>query len=398
LSATVRFSLHYAAFFLTMGAFLPFYGEWLKGRGLSPEWIGLIWAAGTIGRAVCSPFFALWADARPRRRDAILVFAALSLLLFLLHAPARAPVMLLILSFMVSAAFYGQIPMSDSFAMRASARSGMDFGRIRAIGSAFFILANILAGLAYAGFDFGWASFGGFGGEAILIWVLAGASLTLITARLLPAGRRRRPTGGQAAGWRDLIPLLRSPFLLVLLASAGAQSAHGFYYALSAVAWADRGMSGALIGGLWGLGVLAEIGFFFISGRWIFARMGPATLLILGCSASILRWGLTALAPPLWALAPLQLLHAFSFAASYLGFLRYAAAHVPDRQAATAQSINSALSGGLFTALTSAASGYLYQRIGEAGFAAMIIPSAFGLIAAMLLLRVRRLPQHGKMD
>ena len=78
------------------------------------------------------------------------------------------------------------------------------------------------------------------------------------------------------------------------------------------------------------------------------------------------RWPLS---PPLWLLFPLQTLHAFSFGASYLGFLRYAADHAPERLAATAQAVNSALSGGLVLAGATFASGLAYAVLGTAGFA-----------------------------
>ena len=35
-----RFAAYYGAFYLTLGCFLPYFPQWLDGRGLSPEWIG----------------------------------------------------------------------------------------------------------------------------------------------------------------------------------------------------------------------------------------------------------------------------------------------------------------------------------------------------------------------
>ena len=52
-------------------------------------------------------------------------------------------------------------------------------------------------------------------------------------------------------------------------------------------------------------------------------------LMALGGAAAIVRWIALAFAPPLAMLFALQLLHAFSFGASYLGFLRYATAQTP---------------------------------------------------------------------
>jgi PPP family 3-phenylpropionic acid transporter len=112
----------------------------------------------------------------------------------------------------------------------------------------------------------------------------------------------------------------------------------------------------------------------------------------------VVRWGLTALSPPLWALFLLQSLHALTFAATYVGFLRFASEHVPDDHAALAQALNSALSGGLVMAAASAVSGYFYARIGAGGFAVMILPALCGLGAAVLLHRVQGLPRREKID
>ena len=57
----LRFATYYGAFYLMFGAFLPYFPRWLDGRGLSPEWIGWILAAGMIGRTLVSPIGARWA-------------------------------------------------------------------------------------------------------------------------------------------------------------------------------------------------------------------------------------------------------------------------------------------------------------------------------------------------
>lgn len=104
------------------------------------------------------------------------------------------------------------------------------------------------------------------------------------------------------------------------------------------------------------------------------------------------------MSPPLWALFALQSLHAVTFAATYVGFLRFASEHVPDEHAALAQALNSALSGGLVMAAASAVSGYFYARIGAGGFAIMVIPAVCGLAAAVLLHRVQALPRPEKIN
>jgi PPP family 3-phenylpropionic acid transporter len=259
---------------------------------------------------------------------------------------------------------------------------------VRAFGSAAFIVANFAAGFLIDRL----------GHQSILAWLILGAGLLALAAAWLPEGRREPPVGSGRGDLGHLLVLLAGPLGLALLASALVQAGHGFYYAFSATAWSQQGLSGTAIGALWAAGVGVEIAFLWLSGKGLLGRASPAMLLGAGAIGSILRWGLTALSPPLWALFLLQSLHALTFAATYVGFLRFADDHVPEEHAALAQALNSALSGGIIMAAASAASGYFFARIGAGGFAVMIIPAVCGLVAAVFLHRLQGLPGPGKFD
>ena len=379
-SRPARFALFYGAFYLGFGAYLPYMPVWYEARGLSPEMIGAAAAASMAGRVIAAPLGAVLADRMLTRRRAVAAFAAASFLIFLAHVPAREPWLIVALAALAGGAFAGTPPIIDSFAVRESRRRRFAFGPPRAWGSAAFILGNTVCG----------ALIGWLGGEAALYWTLVGAGLGVLAAGLLPEGRRppehvraepSAPPRGPA--------LLRGGLPWAFAASALVQGAHGFYYAFSAVAWTAQGVSTAAVGFLWATGVAAEIVFFAASTR-LLRRWRPEHLLILGAAASVLRWGALAFTPTLWLLFPLQTLHAFSFGASYLGFLRYAADHAPERLAATAQAVNSALSGGLVLAAATYASGFAYAAFGTAGFAAMALPAGIGLICALWLAKSRR--------
>ncbi|PWE17067.1 MFS transporter [Marinicauda salina] len=374
-SPAFRFALFYGAFYLGFGAYLPYMPVWFESRGLSPEMIGAAAAAGMAGRVLAAPLGALWSDRAPRRRDSVIAFAAAALLLLLAFEPARSPWLIVALAGLAGAAVTGVIPLIDAFAMGEARRVGFAFGPARAIGSATFIVGNIGCG----------ALISRLGGEAALAWAAAGAGAALLAAIALPAGRREagapRPSAFSGAS-----ALLGGGLPLAFAASALIQGAHGFYYGFSAVAWRAQGVSGEAVGALWATGVAAEIVFFALSTR-VFRRWSPAGLMALGGAASLARWGLLALSPPLVLLFPLQCLHAFTFAATYLGFLRHASAHAPERFAATAQAINSALSGGLVLAGATLASGIAYGAFGAGGFALMAAPAGVGLGLALVLAR-----------
>jgi len=384
----LRFTAYFGAFYLTLGAFLPYFPVWLEGRGVSAEWIGWIGAAGYAGRFLVSPLGAQWSDRAQYQRTPLFGLALTALVAFAMHLPVSSPWPLLILAFLASASHFGQIPIADAFAMRESRAGQIPFGPVRALGSAAFILANFAVG----------AILDLTGPESVMIFVATGAVFIALTALTLPKGVTAGAQTGPAIDWVQLARMIRGPFGWALLASACIQGAHGFYYYFSAIAWREQGFSQFTIGSLWATGVMIEIAFLWWSGKGILGRLSPAQLLGLGAIGSIARWGLTALAPPLPLLFCLQLLHALTYAATYIGFLRFAVENTPERYTATVQAGNSALSGGLVMALASAASGYFYAWAGIGGFAIMLVPSTVGLIAAIALHRVSSLPQGGKID
>jgi len=385
---TLRFSAYFGAFYLTLGAFLPYFPVWLEGRGISAEWIGWIGAAGYAGRFLISPIAARWSDKARLQRHPISAMALTTMVAFAMHLPTSSPWPLLVLAFFASACFFGQVPLVDAFAMRESQAGKIPFGPVRAFGSAVFVIANFIVG----------ALLDLTGSESVIVFVATGAVFVSITAFTLPEGEPADAEAGRKIDWVQFGRLVRGPLGWALLASACIQGAHGFYYYFSTLAWEAQGHSKFVIGSLWATGVMIEIAFLWWSGKGVLGRMSPAQLLGLGALGSLVRWGLTALGPPLPFLFMLQLLHALTFAATYIGFLRFAVDSIPQRHTATVQAINSALSGGVIMALASVASGYAYAWAGLGGFVIMLVPAAIGLAAAIALHRVSALPHDKEID
>ncbi|MEO1039739.1 MAG: MFS transporter [Pseudomonadota bacterium] len=374
---SARFALFYAAFFIGFGAYLPYMPVWYEGRGLTPELIGLAGAAAMIGRVISAPIGAVWSDRARRRRDAVVAFSFVALLVYLLHAPATHPAVLIALAFLGGASMHAITPMIDAFAMSEAARRGFAFGPPRALGSAAFIAGNVIAGWLITQL----------GGEAALAWVVGGAVLTAIAALALPPGRRSQDAPPAPVSWRSAGSLLSANGMaLALAASAMIQCAHGFYYAFSAIAWQAQGASATLVGVLWSIGVGCEVVLLIFANR-LFRGWSPAALMALGGAASVARWTALALSPPIWVLFALQGLHALTFAATYLGLLRFVQDNAPEDGVATVQAVNSALSSGVFLALATMASGLAYAAFQTAGFAFMALPSGLGLVCALLLMR-----------
>ena len=129
-------------------------------------------------------------------------------------------------------------------------------------------------------------------------------------------------------------------------------------------------MSDAVIGLLMAEAIVAEVAL-FAWGRRLIERLGPAGLTACAAAASVLRWSVTAFAPPLAVLAAVQLLHAATFAMQHLSAMLVLSRAVPPERAATAQALHSALGYGAPGGLLMLLAGFLYARFGGMAFLAM---------------------------
>lgn len=375
-----RYAAHYGVFYLVFGAILPYIPVWLEERGLSPEAIGVAVAGGMIGRSILSPLGASVLDRSSRRKRLLTIFAFASLGVFALLFPGWPAVITIALTALATALNGAQIPLLDAVAIRAAMRTGFGFGPVRAFGSAAFVIANVGAGALVAQF----------GGDAALVWIVAGSMLVLVSLQGLPGATMENRGASAPARWR-IRELMTPGFILAVLSVALIQGAHGFQYSFSTLAWRAQGIPTGTVGLLWGWAVVAEIVFLFVNAR-LLVRWSPAALIASGAAFSVVRWAIFATAPPVWVLFALQTTHAFTFTATYIGFIRYCADRVPDHYAASAQAINSALSGGVVLAGATVVSGLLYERYGAGGYAAMIVPAALGGLLAAFLWRTLRSP------
>jgi PPP family 3-phenylpropionic acid transporter len=225
----------------------------------------------------------------------------------------------------------------------------------------------------------------------VLPGLIAACALTALAATALPdappAPMATVPTVTTGAGWPRLARLACHPqFLLFLLGASAIQASHGVYYAFATLDWQRGGHGEAVIGGLWALGVLAEIVLFSVSGHAV-RRFGPIGLLLLGACAGLLRWSGTALEPGLPALLLLQSLHAFTFGATHLGAMHFLTRAMPPDLAATGQGLLAAMAAGIMLGLATFAAGFLYEAFAARAYFAMAVLSALGGLAILALAR-----------
>ncbi|MFC0386730.1 MFS transporter [Muricoccus vinaceus] len=371
-----RLALLLATSFLGVGVAMPFLPPFLAGKGLGPEAVAQVLFAGSLIRFTVSPAMGRLADRLGDGRRLLMPCAAVAALAAPLFLPAEGFWAVLLVQLLFAAAMAPLSPLGEAMTLAATRRAGADYGRVRSAGSAAFVL-----GAVGAGWLAGWA------GYAAVPWLLAGSyAAAALAAWALPrAAVPAPPSGAQRGGFRKVFPLhlLRRPgFARLVLITGLIQGSHAAYYGFASIHWARAGHSPDTIGLLWAEGVLAEVLLFFWA-RPLLGRLSPRALMLLAAGVGVLRWCALAATTELWALVPLQALHAITFGAQYMGAMRWLAARAPPGEALSAQSLHAALGNTGAQALAMLAAGALYAGLGAGAFLAMAALCALAVPVAL---------------
>jgi len=282
----------------------------------------------------------------------------------------------IIITFAISALPQALIlPLTDAYALRGLAARERAYGSVRLWGSIAFIAANLGGGFVLERV-----------GASHLIWalVVAIAATALSATVQAPLG----PVSHEPAEPDQRAPSLwRSPgFVAVVAATSLIQASHAVLNGFASLQWAAKGLSGPVIGALWAIGVLAEIGLFAVSGR-VMARLRPIDLIGLGAVGATLRWTAMAFDPPALLLPALQCLHGLSFGATHLGAMHFLAGFAAGRQGATAQGDYATIVAAVY-ALEMGFSGVLVEQFGAYAYLVMAASAFAGAVIVAIARRV----------
>ena len=374
MSTLHRFVTLYALMYAAFGVASPFMPAFFESRGLAPEQLGLLFAAGTAIRLVSGPLGGRVADLSQALRAVLAICELLAALVAvgLLSAPIFTA--LLLTSLLHAAALAPTTTLADALALGAAqprdARPGFEYGWVRGTGSAVFVLGTLLSGQVVE--SWGLASIVAF--QAALLVAAAGA------ATLVPTPERQKPVGAaDHAAPVGVMGLLRMPmFRRVMLVSGLVLGSHAMHDTFAVIRWSAAGVTPTIASALWSESVAAEVVVFFLVGPTLLARWQPAGILAIAAVAGVVRWVAMGSSTSVMTLALVQPLHGLTFAALHLACMRLIPAIVPQGLAATAQAMY-ALGAGAMTALLTLASGWLYATLGAHGFLVMALLCAAAL-------------------
>lgn len=349
-----RLSAFYFFYFAVLGALVPYWGLYLKDLGFGPQHIGILMAIPLATKIVAPNIWGWLADTVSRGRSLLPLASALALVMFTSLFLAESFLWLAL--GMVGFSFFwnATLPSMEAITLNFLGDRWHRYGVVRLWGSVGFI--------AVVG-SMGWV-IDGYGASMVLPAIsllLAGMWLSVVSV----------PGSGSASGGRqapadDGHPALQPHVIAFLVCCMLMQAAHAPFYAFFTLYLEHYGYGKSLIGGLWALGVVAEIVVFAVMHR-LFGRFRITALLQFSFLVTVARWLLVAAFPELLAVIVFsQLLHAVTFgiyhaAAIQLIHRLFTASHQHRGQA-----LYSSMSFGVGGSLGSLYSGYLWEQAGPA--------------------------------
>ncbi|TNC94532.1 MAG: MFS transporter, PPP family, 3-phenylpropionic acid transporter [Gallionellaceae bacterium] len=277
-------------------------------------------------------------------------------------------VVLCLMSFFWSAS----MPLVEATTLTYLGKNAGHYGRIRSWGSIGFIMAVVGLGFAFDYIAIAW-----------LLW----AGLVCEIGILIFS--RQIPKTEVLAHHTDHQPVRRivlQPKVLALLGACFLMSvAHGPYYTFFSIYLVEHGYTKTAVGGLWALGVICEIGVFFLMPALV-KRFGFTRILLISFSAAVLRFMLIGwMVDMVVVLLFAQVLHALTFGAYHAASVGLVHEYFKGRHQSKGQALFGSFTYGAGGVLGGLASGPIWQHWGAN--ALYSFSAAMALLGLLLMAR-----------
>lgn len=346
-----RLSGFYLFYFASLGALIPYWALYLKQQGFSAPQIGELMAA-IMATKIISPNIWGWiADHSGRRMASVRLGSLLGLLafagVFAMHGYWGLLAVMLAFSFFWNAT----LPQFEVTTLEHLRERLHRYSSIRLWGSIGFILAVAALGPVLEG-------------ERVngLPWVLLGLFLGIWLTSLAVPERLVAHPSLEHVSLKSV--LLRPEVIALLVACFLLQASHGPYYTFYTIYMEGHGYSRTLIGQLWALGVVAEVGVFLLMHR-LAPRFGLRRLFLAAMLLATLRWWMIgAFVDQLALMLLAQTLHAASFGVYHAVAIQLFHRFFPGRLSGRGQALYSSISFGAGGAVGSLYSGMAWDTLG----------------------------------
>lgn len=272
--------------------------------------------------------------------------------------------------------------LSNSIAFRNLERPDRDFGKVRLWGTVgWMVVGWVVSGvMAFSGPRPGRGT-----SEAFWIAVVLSA-VTALYCRTLPHTPPIVREGRRTSSLSDVRELIRSPSMAIYLVVAfGVSLTTPFVYQVMPNYLRSSGMDRAWVSTAMTLGQWPEIAT-LAALPWLIRRFGYRFTLALGITAYAIRFGSLAFDPPLWLATAGIPLHGIGVACFTVGGQVFVNGRAASDRRASAQSINTVVTGGMGSLLGSLLAGEIVGMFPGRFALIFLIPALINLGLIVLLL------------
>jgi PPP family 3-phenylpropionic acid transporter len=368
-----RLSSFYFFYFAALGALVPYWGLYLKSLGFGAVEIGSLTAI-LMATKIVAPYIWGWLGDHLGHRMHIVRGASLvSVLTFAMMFWADGFWPIAAVMSLFSFFWNASLPQFEVVTLNYLGRQVRRYALLRVWGSIGFILTVLLLGVLVER-----------EGPAIVLSVVFMIYLGIWLASL--AVRDPAPE----AHPHDQPPIsavLLQPAVLAFFAAVFLmQFSHGPYYAFYTIYMTDQGYGETLIGGMWALGVAAEVVVFMLMHRLLEA-FGARRVLVASLAIAAVRWLLIGMFPAeLWVMLLAQLMHAATFGTFHASAIHLAHHFFHGRHKGRGQALYSSLSFGAGGALGSLLAGHAWDALGP--LATYLLAGGAALVGALIAWRL----------
>jgi len=374
-----RIAGFYFFYYAFVGLFFPYWSLYLKSINFSAIEIAVLMSIQPVMRMIAPTLWGWLADRKGNRHLVVRIAATMSAVCYLgVFATTSFLGMFLVLGLM-SFFWSASMPLVEATTLSYLGKHSTRYGRIRSWGSVGFIVTVV--GLGYA-FDY------------IAIYWLLWAGLICELGILMFA--RQIPPTEVLAHHTDHQPvrqIVLQPRVLALFGACFLMSvAHGPYYTFYSIYLVEHGYAKSAVGGLWALGVICEIGVFFLM-PWLVHHFGYTRVLLASFGSAVLRfmligWGVDFLSLLLVA----QALHASTFGAYHAASMGLVHEFFQGRHQSRGQAMFGSFTYGAGGMLGGLLSGPIWQNYG----ASVLYSCSAGmaLLGLLLILWMRRMESN----
>lgn len=365
-----RLSGFYFFYFAFVGAMAPYWGLYLKSLDFTALQIGILMSLLQVMRIFSPNLWGWMADHYGKRVFIVQLAVFASFLSYIGVFFGSSFVWLFTVMSLMSFFWSASLPLVEATTLSHLGDSTAKYGRIRLWGSIGFIFSVVGLGILLDHLPI----------RALLWAVLGMVSGLVLFSRRIPEAEVMPHDSDHLPVWH----IIRQPAVLSFIGGGFLMAAaHGPYYTFFSIYLVDQGYTKTVVGWLWALGVICEIGVFLWMPR-LLVRFSLRRMLLFSFAVAFVRFLIIA-----WlvrwptAIVLAQIMHAATFGVFHATSVALIHQFFRGKHQARGQGIYNSVAFGAGGTLGGLYSGYVWEH---AGATFTFTVAAFAALAGLLLL------------